>query len=273
MSLKVSHIKPKHELLNVVHSLFVMEYDEQTERADFLLPSGRSAFFYIETDEEFYVEYDGLNRKSLVDSGFYLACIDNMAKYSHKKIRVVGASIHPIYLGLLFRIKPKDILNNFTRLDTIDKLEGNKLPLPNIQLKTLDVVDSMEAFMNEQLENNPIRVDVERIYKRIVNTNAFTITVTDLAEWMGYTERHIVNIFKEYVGLSPKRFIQLTRFNESLKMLDKMKDTDKLSDIAYQMGYHDQAHFSRDFKSFCGKTPKELQNERSSIAYLLRQGF
>ena len=90
---------------------------------------------------------------------------------------------------------------------------------------------------------------------------------------MGYSERHIVNIFNEYVGLSPKRFIQLTRFNESLKMLDKMKDTDKLSDIAYQMGYHDQAHFSRDFKSFCGKTPKELQNERSSIAYLLRQGF
>ena len=273
MSIEVTHYSPRRDLCNIIQSFFVMEYNEKSERSDYLLPSGRSALFYIETDKELYLEFEGLRRKSLVNTGFYLACVNQKVRYTHGKIRVVGASLHPIYLGLLFQVKPKDLINNFVSLDTIHITESDKLPLSIDGLKTLDTIHLIEKFMINKLQNNPLRTDVEQIYQRIVEAKTYAITVSDLAVWMGYSERHIVNIFNEYVGLSPKRFIQLTRFNESLKMLDKMKDTDKLSDIAYQMGYHDQAHFSRDFKSFCGKTPKELQNERSSIAYLLRQGF
>ena len=272
MSIEVTHYSPRRELCNIIQSFFVMEYNEKFERSDYLLPSGRSVLFYIETDKELYFEFEGMRRKSLVNTGFYLACVNRKVRYTHGKIRVVGASLHPIYLGLLFQVKPKDLINNFVSLDTIHITESDKLPLSIDGLKTLDTIHLIEKFMINKLQNNPLRTDVEQIYQRIVEAKSYAITVSDLAVWMGYSERHIVNIFNEYVGLSPKRFIQLTRFNQSLKLLDDLESFPKLSDVAYEMGYHDHAHFIRDFKQFCGKTPREIRAEKESAAYLFRKG-
>ncbi|MCO6357080.1 helix-turn-helix domain-containing protein [Roseivirga pacifica] len=271
MTLKLRHTQPQKELSNVVRSFFELSYSTDADRSDYLLPSGRIAFFHIKTEKEFQVEFEGSENVSVVNSGYYLAFIDGTAKYTHSKMNVIAASIYPVYLGLVFKIKPRDILNTFTRLNDLIDLEKADLPTDVDNLSTPQLVGRMQRFIHSQLNENPIREDVELIYNKIVEAKAYNLSVSELAYWMGYSERHISNIFQEHVGLSPKRFIQLTRFNQSLKLIDDLESFPKLSDIAYEMGYHDHAHFIRDFKQFCGKTPREIRAEKKSAAYLFRK--
>lgn len=272
MTLKLGHIEPRKELSCAVRSFFEMSYDAEKSREDYLLPSGRIAFFYIKTERAFQVEFESSNNCSTVSTGYYLAYLDGAARYVHPKITVLAASIYPVYLGLIFRVKPKDILNTFTRLDTIFNIEDSGLPVDVSKLSSLQLMNQMQRFILAQLQKKPMREDIESVYKRIVDAKAYALTVKELSEWMGYTERHFTSIFQEYTGFSPKRFIQLVRFDRSLKMIDDLGSSGKLSDVAYEMGYHDQAHFTRDFKQFCGKTPKEIRAERGSAAYLFRRG-
>lgn len=72
------------------------------------------------------------------------------------------------------------------------------------------------------------------------------------------TERYLERQFKQQIGISPKEFINLQRFNQALKKLQQSKQKPKLSDIAWDCGYYDHAHLTNDFKKYTGKPPTEL---------------
>ena len=62
-------------------------------------------------------------------------------------------------------------------------------------------------------------------------------------------ERH----FLEKIGITPKLFSRISRFSHSLKMLLEKSD---LFSVLDECGYTDQAHFIKECRRFCGKTPK-----------------
>lgn len=89
---------------------------------------------------------------------------------------------------------------------------------------------------------------VRTIYHREVNS------INDLTRDLGVQERTLQRLFKERVGISPKFFLKIVRFQKTFKYL---KRNCNLTSISYECGYFDQAHFIRDFKFFTGCTPSE----------------
>lgn len=83
------------------------------------------------------------------------------------------------------------------------------------------------------------------------------ITVKELAETFGYTERHINNIFNECAGYGPKDFCKFVRFQN---VLAQMADDPRRENSQFieRLSYADQAHFQREFKSFTGMTPRQF---------------
>lgn len=63
-------------------------------------------------------------------------------------------------------------------------------------------------------------------------------------------------LFRECVGMNPKEYGRIVRFQRSLRMM-QLGSRD-YADIAYANGYADQSHFIRDFRQFSGLTPKQL---------------
>lgn len=63
-------------------------------------------------------------------------------------------------------------------------------------------------------------------------------------------------LFSEYVGMNPKEYGRIARFQRVLRML-QLGSRDYVG-IAYANGYSDQSHFIRDFHQFSGMTPKQL---------------
>lgn len=71
---------------------------------------------------------------------------------------------------------------------------------------------------------------------------------------LGY--KQFKRVFAEYVGANPKDYLRVIRFQKALHTLQMQPDI-SLTQLAYECGYYDQAHFIKEFKQFCGYTPTE----------------
>nr|WP_246410033.1 helix-turn-helix domain-containing protein [Granulicella aggregans] len=84
-----------------------------------------------------------------------------------------------------------------------------------------------------------------------------TVAINDLARSIGLSLRQYERRFADEVGMSPKLFSRVTRFQTALdtKRVEPMRSW--LS-IAHEFGYLDQTHMVRDFRSLSGTVPGQI---------------
>lgn len=80
------------------------------------------------------------------------------------------------------------------------------------------------------------------------------IRVEQLADRFGIGVRHLQRLVAGHIGFSPKWLIQRYRLQEAAAAL-RSGDAPPLAALAAELGYSDQAHFGREFKSVIGQTP------------------
>jgi AraC-like DNA-binding protein len=88
------------------------------------------------------------------------------------------------------------------------------------------------------------------------------VSITGLAERLGWSRKHLVSQFREYVGLPPKTYARVARFSLAMTMV-RNGDELRWTDVAHACGYYDQAHFIRDFTEFAGVSPTRFLDSRS----------
>lgn len=71
------------------------------------------------------------------------------------------------------------------------------------------------------------------------------------------TQKHLIDQFKKYVGLTPKYYQRILRFNEILQQIHQSEKIE-WSQVAYQCEYSDQSHFIKEFKHFSGINPQKF---------------
>lgn len=81
------------------------------------------------------------------------------------------------------------------------------------------------------------------------------IKVNELANLLGVSTRTLERKYFEILGVSPKQFIRLVRFQKTVEKLKMIHQFKTYTDIAYESGYSDQPHFIREFKSLSGMSP------------------
>jgi AraC-like DNA-binding protein len=71
---------------------------------------------------------------------------------------------------------------------------------------------------------------------------------------IGMSQRRLAQLFHEQVGVSPKTFHRVRRFQHTLQRLRRVRRVDWAT-LAVECGYYDQAHLSHDFRQIAGMTP------------------
>lgn len=79
---------------------------------------------------------------------------------------------------------------------------------------------------------------------------------------IGYSQRHFNQLFANEVGLTPKRFQRVRRFQQVITAIARTSELD-LADLALRCGYYDQSHFAHDFRGFSGLSPLEYLAHRT----------
>jgi AraC-like DNA-binding protein len=81
---------------------------------------------------------------------------------------------------------------------------------------------------------------------------------------IGYSQKHFISLFHRQVGVAPKQYLKIIRFQKAI--LEIEKDTSiHWNDLALLNGFYDQAHFNNEFKAFSGFTPGEYMKRKSSL--------
>lgn len=92
------------------------------------------------------------------------------------------------------------------------------------------------------------------------------LKISDLSEYIGSSERLIRDKFTHAVGMSPKQFCRVVRFQSLIEFIifNEYKDSFSLSDLTLS-SYYDESHLSKEVKCFSGLTPKQFIKETSNI--------
>jgi len=78
--------------------------------------------------------------------------------------------------------------------------------------------------------------------------------IAEVSDEIGISSRRFIQLFSNEVGLTPKLFCRVRRFQQVLQQIHRGGEPDWV-DIATSCGYFDQAHFIHDFKAFSGINP------------------
>lgn len=117
-------------------------------------------------------------------------------------------------------------------------------------------VSIIQQFLEQQLSQNK---DDRQIAWCLQQAKTITgkLSVSHFANETGLSQRQLSRRFQQCIGLSPKEYLSVTRFIRSLQHLKKYPNH-SLTEIAYESGYYDQAHFIREYKIYTGHTPGEV---------------
>ncbi|MCE9600219.1 MAG: helix-turn-helix domain-containing protein [Spirochaetia bacterium] len=88
------------------------------------------------------------------------------------------------------------------------------------------------------------------------------LRVEDLVNVTGMSKRNMQRLFHEYVGVNPKWVIKRARLHEAVERLATDPEI-SLLDLSNELGYFDQAHFIKDFKSLVGRSPLQYTKKET----------
>jgi AraC-like DNA-binding protein len=135
-------------------------------------------------------------------------------------------------------------------------------------LRTTDDAEQValaEAFLRSlNLRFEPAIAFVSRVVDEIAADRSL-LRVDDVARAERVSRRKLERLFREYVGISPKWVIQRYRLFEAADRLTTAPDSGA-ADLAQQLGYSDQAHFIKDFKTIVGRSPADYARTVASEA-------
>ena len=179
----------------------------------------------------------------------------------------IGVFFYPNALKLLFGINANELTDSCLDIDAEARKSGFYLSEQLSQAESIqEKIDIFSVYFfflirSNHKSENPL---MQYVVSVIVESGG-TVILKELRDKVQLSERSFERKFKEYVGISPKLFTRICRFQAAL---DQMRNNDfhKLSDVAFENDYSDQSHFIRSFREFAGFSPNEFRTQQNEIA-------
>lgn len=128
-----------------------------------------------------------------------------------------------------------------------------------------DKITVLENFLKHQLSRSTRHdSNAEHLVEQMVETNG-SVAIEMVAEKLHIGKRQLERKFVAAVGLPPKMLARILRFQHTLQLIENGEFIN-LTQVAYDGGFYDQAHFIKDFKQFTGLNPKKYFSENLEMA-------
>lgn len=119
----------------------------------------------------------------------------------------------------------------------------------------------LRQFQNIHLTDSPTKC-IEYAVSSILHRPDLRC-LRQLSDEIGYSQKHFIDLFQQQVGVTPKQYLKIIRFQKAICAIENQKRM-HWSQVALESGYYDQAHFIHDFKRFSGFTPNEYMKRKAA---------
>jgi AraC-like DNA-binding protein len=256
-------IEPSPDLQEIIECYWVIEEDDPASNIQKIIPDGFTELIFHFGDP-YKIK---LNSQWTVQSS--ALCAGQITRHfslqNTGKSNVFGVKLKPTALTHLYDLNMHTIT---------DKVVDAVCLLPK-EMSFLQSEFDTSANYNERISK------AEKYFKKLLSTSSFKetyadkaidliferkgmVTVAELCGFTGIGERQLENYFKKLVGLSPKFFCRIIRFNYIFDLVQKNKQ--QWTSLAYEAAYYDQSHFIRNFKTFTGQSPSTYSFDERNMA-------
>ena len=174
-----------------------------------------------------------------------------------KEFDYIGIRFLPSAFPHLFGVNAKTLSNQSQELN---KILPDFAEWIDSEIKPAGSFETITTILNEKitgiLKNQDIIYDYRFLdsLKLIFQRNGYLDTEKDLNT--GLSPRQLRRIFNFYIGTTAKSFANVVRFQHILNAKPSTQSL-KVNKLYFDVGFFDQAHFIKNFKTFYGVTPSE----------------
>ncbi len=160
-------------------------------------------------------------------------------------------------------IPPSELNNQSVALEFLWGAASNRLRERLLEAQTVDArFQVLEGCLLEQLAKPVQRHPAVAFALQQFFGFRQPPPVSRVVEQVGFSQRRFIQLFSDEVGLTPKLFCRVSRFQRVVRRLATAHEID-WAEVALECGYYDQAHFIHDFKDFAGITPSAYLQHRT----------
>ena len=185
--------------------------------------------------------------------------LDTSAPFS-----IIGVSFKPGGAFPFFPMPAGELHNLSVPLDAVWGRRANELcerlmiaPAPASKVATIE--QALLAIARGRLDRHPA---VPYAVAELGNPSRPRPVASVVGE-IGLSQRRFIEVFRNEVGVTPKAFSRVRRFQRVLGCVEHQTEVD-WSTVALAAGYFDQAHFIHDFREFAGVSPSNYLRYRAS---------
>jgi len=255
----VSHkYAPSAPLSAFVRCFWYSEGASETHAKERLMPNGEPTIVFSLRDDEMRIyDADNLSRyesyRHAVISGARTGCfvIDTA-----QEDRVFGMQFLPGGSFPFFREPASEISNQSVDLACLWGRAANELRERLLSAAHRNEMFRVaEQFLLHQLAR-PLGLHPAVSFAREKFSRRHAVSMASIADEIGLSQRRFIQLFEQQIGLTPKAFFRVQRFQRILQMVHGAQGIEWVQ-VALDCGYYDQAHFIHDFRGFSGMTPTQ----------------
>lgn len=254
---------PSIQLMSIIRHYLVLESSQPGSFQHRLLPDGSTGLvlYYNSTAA-------APDQPSVMQTSFYYGPIRHFRDVSFSgNLHLLVVVLQPAGIHGLTGMAAHELSNHIISLSDLWGSDGRLLDEQVNQARnTEERIRCVDFFLLKRLQNvSPVNRSVISVLQ-LLQQSGGSLPVKELTQRTGIGERQLERLFHQYIGLSPKQFAAIVKLQRTLKLLQHKTTHERLTDITYDAGYFDQAHFIREFKKQAGLPPKQYLGSTIRLA-------
>lgn len=244
--MKYKKIKPCEELEPYIHFYWELKGNEVERQWERVFPDGCAGIVMnlgdaCLTDNGSTIMEFGKTYVVGAMTSFKDSFIDN-------ETHLTGVCLKPATFANFYNYTSQNELIN----DTVEFEKSNSF---NIDKTLENAFSYFDHFYSERIKTKTNQL--QSIINDIHSTSGQT-GIYELSKKHFTTVRQLERNFKKLIGLSPKEYSNIIRFQNALSLIKKSSQNGSLLDIAFECGYYDHSHLSNEIKRNTGLPPSLL---------------
>lgn len=200
---------------------------------------------------------------------FFYGTLDRYKDFSSQgQFSLMAVVFQPYFFNILLKTSAKETRNHIISVE--DVMKNKWQPFQEMLFNRedpLSIINSLNLFFTEFLKQETgSDYNLIRSVQQYILKNRGLVSSKQLEQFTGYSERHLERKFENYMGISPKKYGNITRLHYFLSLMNRGEGNYNMAGLSYHAGYSDQSHLIRDFKNSVGLTPGQYINTKHKMA-------
>jgi AraC-like DNA-binding protein len=174
------------------------------------------------------------------------------------RVEYLGVRFHPVGAAAFFKIPGRELAGRILPLEVVSsRLKRDLEQEIDLSWDVRQKIATVEAVLMRKRDKAMTSDPIIGAAVQALRKSHGGVSIASLSKTLSISERTLERKFSQIVGISPKLFGRIQRFQRVCQFAEQGKRRD-WADYAAALGYHDQSHLIKDFQRFSGESPGRL---------------